>query len=72
VKRETVLANPAVLRRFHAGATGVWALMVVPTLVWWSESVWWIALMSVWANIAGHWSAWQAARSETKNDDDPG
>jgi hypothetical protein len=25
-------------------------------------------LMSVWANIAGHWSAYQASRTEVKQD----
>lgn len=32
-------------------------------------SITWIALMSVWANFAGHWSAWQSARVETKQDE---
>jgi hypothetical protein len=64
-----VLNDPRSLRRLHAIATTAWILMVIPTVIWWSESVLWIALMSVWANIAGHWSAWQAARAEVKNDD---
>lgn len=64
------LHNPRILLRFHATATSIWILMIIPTLIWWSESVLWIALMSVWANIAGHWSAWQAARVEVKKDHD--
>jgi hypothetical protein len=52
------------LRRFHAGATIVWVLLIIPTLIWWRESVFWIALMSIWANVASHFGAWQAARAE--------
>jgi hypothetical protein len=28
-----------------------------------------LALVSIWANAASHWSAWQAARVEVKQDD---
>ena len=27
-----------------------------------------LALVSIWANVAGHWSAWQASRVEVKQD----
>jgi hypothetical protein len=52
------------LRYFHLAMTVVWALLLVPTLGWWRGSVTWVALMSVWANIASHFSAWQATRTE--------
>jgi hypothetical protein len=45
-------------------ATCVWLALVVPTVLWWRESILWVALMSVWANVAAHFSAWQAARAE--------
>lgn len=67
------LAEPRVLRRVHAVATLVWIALAVPTLLLWRDSVLWVALMSVWANVAGHWSAWQATRVEddaTEDDDD--
>lgn len=56
--------DPKVWRRFHVIMTGVWALAIVPTLIWWSESVLWVALLSVWANMAAHFSAWQGSRAE--------
>jgi hypothetical protein len=52
------------LRRFHAVATLAWLALVIPTVLWWRDSVPWIALMSVWANVAGHFGSWQAARAE--------
>jgi hypothetical protein len=58
--------NPVFLRHFHGWATCVWICLLIPSLLFWSESVMWVVLMSVWANIAGHWSAWQASRSEIK------
>lgn len=51
-------------RQFHLGATVVWGLAIVPTLMWWHSSVLWVALMSVWANVASHFAAWQATRIE--------
>lgn len=52
------------LRTFHKWATVVWFLLIGPTVLWWKESIAWIALMSVWANFGSHFSAWQAARAE--------
>jgi hypothetical protein len=63
-----LLHSPRVLRRIHGVLTLVWMALIVPTLIWWRESVLWVALMSIWANIASHWAAWQASRAETKVD----
>lgn len=50
--------------RVHLILTAVWATLAIPTLLWWRESILWIAFMSLYANVAGHWSAYQAARAE--------
>jgi hypothetical protein len=55
---------------FNKWATLVWILLIVPTLLWWKESILWVALMSIWANIVGHFSAWIAARSERASETD--
>ena len=52
------------LRRFHAAMTVVWLLLVIPTALWWRESITWLSIMSVWANVAGHFGSWQGARAE--------
>jgi hypothetical protein len=59
---------PRYLRRFHATATAVWTLLVIPTVLLWAESILWVALMSVWANLASHFAAWQATRAEENSD----
>ena len=57
-------------RRFHMAATVAWAMLLVPTLLWWRESILWVASMSLYANMVGHWSAYQAARAEKEEEDD--
>lgn len=52
--------------RVHAALTGVWVLLAIPTLLVWKDSILWVGIMSVWANVASHWSAYQAARAEEK------
>lgn len=53
----------------------VWLGLAVPGLLWWREAVWFIVVMSLYANIAGEFAAYQAARSEEsgvdKEDVDP-
>lgn len=52
------------LRHFHLAMTIVWGLLIVPTVLFWHSSILWIALMSVWANFAAHFAAWQGTRAE--------
>jgi hypothetical protein len=52
------------LTRFHLVMTIGWAVMLVPTLLWWKDSILWVATMSLYANVVGHWSAHQASRAE--------
>lgn len=56
--------SATLLRRFHAAMIAVWALLAVPTVLWWKESVLWVALMSLYANVGAHFSAWQGTRAE--------
>lgn len=44
----------------------VWAVLALPTILWWSESILWVAFMSLYANFGTHLAAFQAARSERK------
>jgi hypothetical protein len=60
------LDNPALLRAFHGWATLLWVAVGLPMTVVYPDSIFWVAMMSVWANVVGHWGAWQAARAETK------
>lgn len=48
----------------HTVLTLVWVALIIPTLLWWRESVFWVAVMSLWANIASHWAAREAAKAK--------
>lgn len=52
------------LRRFHAAMTVLWLVLAAPSLIWWKNSILWVILLSVWANVASHFGAWQGARAE--------
>lgn len=49
---------------FNFIMTLVWMVLAIPSLIWWSESILWVILISLWANIVGHFSAYIAGRSE--------
>ena len=53
-----------VLRRGHLALTLVWLVLIVPTVLWWKDSVPWVSLMSIYAIVVSHATAWQAARAE--------
>jgi hypothetical protein len=63
-----LFGRPTFLRGFHAAMTAGWAVLIIPSVLWWSDSIRWVVVMSVWANLAGHFSSWQAARVEVKQD----
>lgn len=51
-------------RRFHLLLTMFWAVLAIPTMMWWRQSIAWVSFMSIYAIIVGHWSSYQAARAE--------
>ena len=50
--------------RFHKWAVLTWATVGTVVTLTFPDSILWVALMSLYANIASHWSAYQAARAE--------
>ncbi len=61
--------SPLVMVRFHLVATVVFLLLIYPSMVLLQNSVPYLVAISVWANFAGHLSAWQSARVEIKQDE---
>ena len=58
-------------RKIHGVAMIVWAALALPTVLFWKESILWVAFMSLYANFVGHASAWQAARAEDESATNP-
>lgn len=63
--------DPTTWRKFHGVMTVVWMLLIIPSLLWWSQALPWVVFMSVWANVGTHFGAWQGARAEVESATNP-
>lgn len=46
---------------FHRASAIVWALLLAPSLIFWPESVAFVIVASVYANVKSDWGAAEAA-----------
>lgn len=46
---------------FHRVSAIVWILLLIPALLWWRESLWFVIVASVYANVKSDWGAAEAA-----------
>src|SRR5438128_11978452 len=61
----SVQGDPVFMRRVNGWLTVFWLVMIPVSIVMhWISSVTYVAALSLWALVSGHWSAWQAARVE--------
>lgn len=61
----SIQGDPVFMRRVNGWLTIFWVLMIPISIVTgWINSVTYVAALSLWALVSGHWSAWQAARVE--------
>lgn len=61
------------MRRVNGWLAVFWILMIPPAIIFgWVNSVVFVSALSIWALVSGHWSAWQAARVEVKQDEEAG
>jgi hypothetical protein len=66
-----VQGDPAFMRRVNGWLTIFWIAMIPVSLATgWVNSVIYVSALSLWALVSGHWSAWQAARVEVRQDND--
>ena len=60
-----IQSDPVFMRRVNGWLTIAWVGMIpVSILTGWVNLVAYIAALSLWTLVSGHWSAWQAARVE--------
>jgi hypothetical protein len=63
----SIQGDPLFMRRVNGWLTIFWILMIpLSILTGWISSVTYVAALSLWALVSGHWSAWQAARVEVE------
>lgn len=65
-----VQGDPKFMRRVNGWLTIFWIAMIpISYSLGWLSSVVYVSALSLWALVSGHWSAWQAARVEVKQED---
>lgn len=65
-----VQGDPVFMRRLNGWLTIVWMVMIpVSIITGWIHSVTYVAVLSLWALVSGHWSAWAAARVEVRQEE---
>ena len=52
---------PAVKVWFHRSRSIVWALSLIPAILWWQESILFVIIASVYNNVVSDWAASEAA-----------
>lgn len=52
----------SVIAWIHLALAAVWVGLIYPTVTRWRDSIRWVALMSVYAIVVSHLSAFEAAR----------
>jgi hypothetical protein len=52
------------LKRFHLVMVFVWLGLAVPGILLWRDSVLFVIILSLYANLAGEFAGYQGARAE--------
>jgi len=62
--------NPVGMKKFHGWMTVGWAVMMpVSILTGWVNLVVYVSVLSIYALFIGHFSSWQAARVEVRQEE---
>lgn len=65
-----VQGDPVFMRKINGWLAIFWVAMIpISVFTGWVESVTYVSALSIWALVSGHWSTYQAARVEVKQDE---
>ncbi|HEY1845430.1 MAG TPA: hypothetical protein VGH05_11305 [Buttiauxella sp.] len=56
--------TPALIKKMHLVTAGLWIVLAIPSVIWWKNSVLWVIIISIYANVVGHLSGYTAARAD--------
>ncbi|KNC91860.1 hypothetical protein [Trabulsiella odontotermitis] len=62
--------SPRIIKRCHLAAAVTWCALAIPSVIWWKDSVLWVIIISIYANIVGHLSGYSAARADQAAEDE--
>jgi hypothetical protein len=66
-----VKGDPVFMRRINGWATVFWIIMIpISFITGWINLVTYVSMLSLWALVSGHLSAWQAARVEVRQEEE--
>jgi hypothetical protein len=67
----SIQGDPRFMQKLNGWLTILWIIMIPLSIVTgWINSVAYVSALSLWALVSAHWSAWQAARVEVRQDED--
>lgn len=56
--------TPSLIKKMHLISAGAWVVLAIPSVIWWKNSVLWVIIISIYANVVGHLSGYTAARAD--------
>jgi len=67
----SIQGNPRFMMRVNGWLAVLFVLLIpVAAVAGWLTSVTFVSALSLWALVSGHWSAWQAARVEVRQEEE--
>ena len=54
------------IKTFHITMIAIWVMLLIPSILWWKDSILWVIFLSIYANIASHLAGYSGARAERK------
>lgn len=49
---------------YHLVLACIWLVLLIPSLIWWKDSVMWVIVLSIYANWEASMSAWNAKKAQ--------
>lgn len=62
--------DPVFMRKLNGWLALIWLAASIPICIFLSSSVPFLVFVSVYAVVTGHWSTWQSARVEVRQEDE--
>lgn len=66
----SVQGSPRFMQRVNGWLAVFFCVLIPPAYFFgWLSSITFVSALSIWALVSGHWSAWQAARVEVRQEE---
>jgi hypothetical protein len=62
--------DPVFMRKLNGWLALIWLAAALPICIFLASSVPFLVFVSVYAVVTGHWSTWQSARVEVRQEDE--